>query len=230
MNIVPAWAESIGVFDTETTGVEVTSARIVTATVALLDAQGNVVERNDWVLNPEIDIPAAASAVHGISTEVAQRTGMKSDIGVSQIIDALRDLFDRGFAVTAFNAPYDFSVLKYEALRNNLVSLDAPRPVLDPLVIDRKLDRYRRGKRTLTATLEHFGVPIAQAHDAGEDAIATGRLMQKMASQFEGQLPNEIESLHDAQISWAKEQAESFQEWMRRKDPSFVADGAWPIR
>jgi DNA polymerase-3 subunit epsilon len=54
--------------------------------------------------------------------------------------------------------------------------------------------------------------------------------MQKMASQFEGQLPNEIDSLHDAQISWAKEQAESFQEWMRRKDPSFVADGAWPIR
>jgi len=230
MKALPTWAETIGVFDTETTGVDVDRARIVTATVALINLHGDVIERNDWILNPEIEIPAAASAVHGISTEVAQRTGMQTATGLAQILAVIRDIFDRGYAITAFNAPYDFTILNNESLRNDLPPLLSPRPILDPLIIDRQLDRYRRGKRTLTATLEHFGVEIGQAHDAGEDAIASGRLMQKIALQFAEQLPADIDELHDAQVLWARNQASSFQEWMRRKDPDFTADGGWPLR
>ena len=35
-------------FDLETTGVDVTTARIVTASLILLDPQGNVVRRGEW--------------------------------------------------------------------------------------------------------------------------------------------------------------------------------------
>jgi len=231
MTEVPEWAQNIAVFDTETTGVDTRSARIVTATVALLNELGSVVERHDWIIDPQIEIPESAAAVHGITTEVAQATGMKPEIAVAQVSDALRSMFERGFAVSAFNASYDFSLLVAESQRYGLTALEDPRPVVDPLILDRQFDRFRRGKRTLTATLEHYGVSIGQAHDAGEDAIATGRLVQSLASKYAAQLPGSVEELHDAQVRWAQEQADRFQEWMRsNRDPSFVADGDWPLR
>ena len=131
----------------------------------------------------------------------------------------------------AYNAPYDFTILEREAHRNNLVPIADPKPVIDPLVIDKQLDRYRRGKRTLTATINHYGIQMGQAHDAGEDAIAAGRLAQQLAEQFISELPEDVTELHRLQEQWAASQAASFQEWMRKNNkPDFVADGEWPIR
>lgn len=45
-------------FDLETTGVDVTTARIVTASLILLDPQGNVVRRGEWLADPGVEIPA----------------------------------------------------------------------------------------------------------------------------------------------------------------------------
>lgn len=231
MSELPSWAETLAVFDTETTGVDVDAARIVTASIAVLDSSGAVTERHDWVIDPLIEIPAAAAAVHGITTEIARETGMQPHVGIEQMHGVLRNLFDRGLAVTAYNAPYDFSILAREAKRYSLSPIEAPYPVIDPMIIDKQLDRYRRGKRTLTATIEHYGISIGQAHDAGEDAIAAGRLAQKLAAQFVNELPSDVEELFNLQRRWAAEQASSFQEWMRKNNkPDFVADGDWPIR
>lgn len=231
MNTLPHWANTIAVFDTETTGVDTSTARIVSATVALLDSEGRVLERQDWLIDPKVDIPDVAAAVHGITTEIARKNGVNPEIGVSQIIEVIQSYLNRGFPIVAFNAPYDFTILYYEAIRHALTPLPDPAPVLDPLVLDRQFDRYRRGKRTLTATIAEYGVTIGQAHDAGEDAIAAGRLLQKLATKFSTQLPEDVMNLHNAQIQWAQEQAESFAEWMRRtKNSDFVADGRWPLK
>lgn len=231
MNPLPQWAGTIAVFDTETTGVDTDTARIVTATVALLDAHGAVLERHDWLIDPKIEIPAVASAVHGITTERAQADGISPEIGVTQIISALGAMLERGFPIVAFNAPYDFTILAREAKRYGLPPLEKPEPILDPLILDRQFDRYRRGKRTLTATIAQYGVTIGQAHDAGEDAIAAGRLLQQLASKYSAQLPDDLLTVHAEQVRWAREQAASFQEWMRsNRDPEFVAEGDWPIR
>lgn len=231
MSELPDWAKVIAVFDTETTGVDVNSARIVTTSISLLSENGDVIERDDWLINPQIEIPESASAVHGITTAIAAADGMLPEVGVSQILETLRNIFDRGFAVTVYNAPYDFTILAREAMRLGLAPLSEPKPVIDPLVLDKQLDRYRRGKRTLTATIAEYGVTIGQAHDAGEDAIAAGRLAQAIARKFVTELPNDAEELHNLQAIWASEQAENFQAWMRaNKDPEFTAEGAWPIR
>lgn len=231
MTELPPWAQTIAVFDTETTGVDVETARIVTATVALLDASGTVLERHDWVIDPQIEIPAPAAAVHGITTEIARETGMQPEVGVAQIIDTLNNMFSRGYAVTAYNAPYDFTILAREAARYGIAPIADPKPVLDPLVLDKQFDRYRRGKRTLTATIEQYGVTIGQAHDAGEDAIAAGRLVQQIALKFASLLPQDINEVHASQITWCAEQTASFEDWMRRtSNPKFSADGSWPIR
>ena len=44
-------------FDLETTGVDVTTARIVTASLILLDPQGNVVRRGEWLADPSLRSP-----------------------------------------------------------------------------------------------------------------------------------------------------------------------------
>ncbi len=229
--VVPLWCQNLAVFDTETTGIDTSEARIVTATIALLDAEGVVTERHDWFINPGIEIPERATAVHGVTTAQAIAGGMDAATGVQQILDRIREVFSRGLPLVAYNAPYDLDVVRSEALRHQLEPLNNPSPVLDPLVIDKAVDRYRRGKRTLEAACEHYGVNLGNAHDAGEDAIAGGRVMQQLAVRHSAKLPDDLETIHAKQIAWALEQAESFQEYMRRqRDPGFVANGSWPER
>src|SRR5690606_9444921 len=98
--------------------------------------------------------------------------------------------------ITVFNAPYDLSLLHREALRHGLEPLAAPSPVIDPLVIDKAVDRYRRGKRTLEVSAEHYGVDLLDAHDAGADAIAAGRVAQAIVRRFASELPADADALH----------------------------------
>ncbi|HEU4849297.1 MAG TPA: hypothetical protein VFS93_02700, partial [Terrimesophilobacter sp.] len=60
------WYGTLGVFDLETTGIDVRTSRIVSANVSVIDAAGAVIERTDWLADPGIEIPPQASAVHGI--------------------------------------------------------------------------------------------------------------------------------------------------------------------
>lgn len=228
---LPLWAENIAVFDTETTGVDTANARVVSAAIALLGGAGEVQERYDWLIDPGVEIPAAAVQVHGITTEVARASGVRAEVGIEQIVARLGDMIDRGFPVVAYNAPYDLTLLHAEAARHGVEWIDPLAPVLDPLVIDKQLDRFRRGKRTLEVVSAHYGVEIGNAHDAGDDAIAAGRVLQEIARRYAGKLPAELDELHLAQVEWAAAQAANFQEYMRRvRDPSFIAEGAWPLR
>lgn len=218
-------------FDLETTGIDVETSRVVSATVGVLDAAGNCVERWDWLADPGIDIPVQASAVHGITTQRAREQGRPAPEVIAEIIATLAALFDRGLAVTIYNAPYDLTLLNREAVRYGIEPLQLPAPIIDPLVIDKALDRYRKGKRTLEAAALVYGVVLTDAHDAGADAIAAGRVAQAIARRYAGQLGADIQALHLLQIGWCLEQATNFQEYMRRvKDPDFTANGAWPER
>ena len=81
-----SWHQRLGVFDLETTGIDVESARIVTAHVGLLDETGQVLHRRDWILDPVVEIPAEATAVHGITTERARQDGMDAARGIAAAI------------------------------------------------------------------------------------------------------------------------------------------------
>lgn len=228
---LPLWASNLAVFDTETTGVDTAEARIVSATIALIGADGDVGERYDWLLDPGIPIPDGAARVHGITTEVAQSSGISAGVGVRQIVEQLFEMLERGFPVVIYNAPYDLSLLAAEARRHGVEWRDEIGPIVDPLILDKQFDRYRKGKRTLEFVSSHYGVELGNAHDAGDDAIAAGRVLQRIATKYGDVLPDEIDALHGAQVGWAAAQAENFQEYMRRvRDPNFVADGRWPQR
>jgi DNA polymerase-3 subunit epsilon len=229
----PVWTRVIGVFDLETTGVDVASDRIVTAHVGLLDAAGSVILARDWIADPGVEIPASAAAIHGVTTEHARAVGDPAVDVVEQIVDVLRSLLDAGIPVVAYNASYDFSLLAAESLRHGVAPLRDPSPVIDPLIIDKTYDRFRRGKRTLAAVAEHYAVRLDDAHHASADAVAAGRVAQALAERFAGLLPSRVEELHTRQIAWARAQAASLTEYfirIGRLDPEESLDGGWPIR
>ncbi len=62
-------------FDTETTGVDVTSDRIVTAALVMRQGLGGLSRVRTWIIDPGVEIPEGASEIHGITTEYARAHG-----------------------------------------------------------------------------------------------------------------------------------------------------------
>ena len=209
-------------FDTETTGIDVWNDRIVTATIARID--GPNVETLTWLINPGIDIPQAATDVHGITTQHAQENGQNPAEAIREITAVISD----AHPVVAFNASYDFTILTAEAERHG-TRVDVP-AVIDPHVIDKHIDPRRRGKRTLTATCEHYGVHQTDAHDATGDALAAARLAWTLTERHPDLLQIDPTELHQAQIEWRRDQAESLARYfVRQGRPDDVARD-WPIQ
>ncbi len=226
----PAWSKTLAVFDLETTGLDLQTSRIVTAAVAVLNANGEAVEVHEWLVNPGIEIPEAAANVHGITTEMAQANGVEPGPAIAEIVALLAKL-GQDMPLVAFNAPYDFTILQSEANRYGIAPL-APKAVIDPLVLDRQLVKFRSGKgsRTLIALCRDYEVELIDAHNSTADAIAAGRLAQRQASKFP-QLNVEMSELHASQVIWSDEQSLEFEKWFKQQDrPDYRAVLGWPIK
>lgn len=226
-----SWAERIVVFDTETTGIDPANDRIVTAFVGILDANGDVERGTDWLADPGVEIPERATEVHGISTEMAQQEGEPAPEVTAKIANSLAWVARHNLPLVVFNAPYDLTLLAAECRRHGVEMPMLGEQVVDPLIIDRQVDRFRKGKRTLSDCASVYGVELLDAHDAGADAIASGHLAQAMVKRYPDQLDVPLEQLHQQQASWADAQASDFEDYMRRqRDPNFTADRGWPLR
>lgn len=227
---MPAWAQKLAVFDLETTGLDLRQSRIVTACVAEIDSDGSVLGSTEWLADPEIDIPQIAAAVHGVTTEIARRDGRNAKEVVSEIIESLRSVLAKGIPVVAYNASYDFSILYYEALRHGLKPLEQELLVVDPLVLDKTLDRYRKGKRNLESSAELFGIALDNAHNATADAVAAGRIAQHLARTYRTELNLELSELHQRQVEWSKAIDLSYATWRKANEPDYEAWIGWPIK
>lgn len=223
----------MAVFDTETTGVDVTEARIVQAFVGLMRADGELVERHEWLIDPGVEIPEGAAAVHGISTERARAEGFDAKNAIFEIAQQL-DIYDRrGIPVVIYNAPFDLTLLAHEMNRHYPgAKIVKPSIVIDPLVIDKKLFRYRKGPgaHKLTTAAPDYGVKVlANAHDAEADCIMTGQVAYaQLAHKYLRDLP--IKEVHRRTIDHKRQQAESFIEYrQRRNEPWEDISTEWPI-
>jgi DNA polymerase-3 subunit epsilon len=214
-------------FDLETTGRNSRSARIVTASITVVDARGEVIREHEWLADPGVEIPAEASEVHGITTEKARSEGRPAAAVTREVATTLQELFDGDVPVIAFNASYDFTVLAAESARHGVPQLTRF-PVLDPYVMNKQVDRFRKGKRTLTALCEEYGVDLDNAHTSAADALATLRVLDAMAGKFP-KLQMPAPRLHHLQIDWAAAQAADFQSYLRRTKPAAVIEGDWPV-
>lgn len=222
-------------FDTETTGVDVTSDRIVTAAVVRRDAAGTSVRT--WLVDPGIPIPEAATAVHGITTEHARRYGRAPRQALDEVASALVAAWRSGEPVVAYNACYDLSLLDAELRRHGLPTVvqrlgRSAGPVIDPLVLDRAEDRYRRGKRRLGDLCGRYGVETPEAlHAAHVDVVATLDVLDCLVARFPRLAELDLTALQAYQVHAHQAWAESFNAWRTRQ--GFAGPGAgpdWPVR
>lgn len=223
----PWWDGPLVGFDLETTGPDPETAQIVTACVVETLARGGT-DSLTWLADPGVEISEGAVAVHGITTEQARAEGRPARDVIGEILDELRRLTaEYGRPLVAFNAVFDFTVLDREARRHGLTPLD-PEPVIDPFVLDKQADRYRRGSRKLVDVARHYGVDLTDAHTADADALAAVQVARAIGRQH--QPPADAHHLHLGQIHWRREQCESLQDFLRRtKDQKAIVDPTWPV-
>ncbi|MFD9222033.1 exonuclease domain-containing protein [Streptomyces sp. NPDC060064] len=226
-------------WDLETTGIDVETARIVTAAAIDYkpgDSLDALPDRSRlWLANPGIAIPAEATSVHGVTTEQARANGRPAAQVADEIADTLAAALSTGIPVVAMNGRYDFSVLDRELRRYGLRTLwqrlggdVPPGPVIDPYILDKQADKYRKGSRKLESLAAHYGVTLAAAHTADADALAAVEVAVAIAEKYP-QLQVHPEQLHVWQIRWAAEQAANFQLHLQKMDRHAVVDGEWPL-
>jgi DNA polymerase-3 subunit epsilon len=226
----PGWhAELLGSYDCETTGTDPFNARLVSA--AFVTSDGG---RHEFLVDPGVEIPLEAAAVHGISTEHARAHGVKPDEALEQIAALLATHLGAGAPLVVFNAPFDLTLLEAELERHGLKALrdrvPAVAPIVDPLIIDRALDRYRKGSRTLEAQCTHYGVAIENAHDACADAAAAMEVARVQAGRFPEVAEASLADLHARQAEWKAAAEADFAAYKARRGESFTPEPGWPIR
>lgn len=209
-------------FDLETTGVNVKEDRIVTATLYTGNHLGGSSE--SWLVDPGIPIPQEATDVHGITTELASEDGRAPREAIVEIIEAIHEACLNGKPLIVFNAKFDLPLLLAEAVRHHVIDEIAFRSVLpaviDPLIIDRHVDKYRKGPRTMVALAQNYGVRVdtSNAHTSDWDAETAVDLARVILEQTQiaggGITPID---LHQMQRVWAQNQAISLRDYWRSR-------------
>lgn len=217
-------------FDLETTGIDVTTDKIVTGACVDIDATSGSTVLHEWLANPGIDIPQGASDVHGVTTEIAKRDGRDHDTVLWEIINHIYSAWDAGATLVVYNAAYDLSML-YVLSQGQF---DYRRgPIVDPLVLDKHFDKYRKGSRKLVNVAEHYGIVFDEdsAHAADADALASARVAYQMANKFYPHTwPSTSDALHAIQAAAKLEQFTSLKNYFERQGKVVDGDGLWPVQ
>ncbi|MCZ0981808.1 exonuclease domain-containing protein [Streptomyces diastatochromogenes] len=234
-------------FDLETTGVDVEVDRIVTgAWVEVL--HGALRRSRKWLVNPGVPIPAGATAVHKITTEMVHAEGMNAARATAQLAGCIWSALSEGIPLVIMNAPYDLTLLDRECRRydvtpiSEMIASVKDAVILDPYVLDRRVDPFRPGKRQLQALADYYGVTLDAAHEAGADALAAVQVTQQILQTAEDERAfrrstfhhevhgNDLVDLYDKQKLWFAAQSAGYQDWLRRtKNPRAVVNDCWPV-
>lgn len=214
-------------FDTETTGQNPLTARIVEATCVEVGAEG-VANRETWRINPGVPIPAAATAIHGI-TDTMAAGGLDPLVAVPAIVARLERAWAAGMPVVIFCAGYDLTVLAEEAERIAHDGFELG-PVLDPIVIDRAMDPYRKGSRKLVDMAKHYGVRLDGAHSSDGDAMAAARIVWKQARVYWALAKHSLEEMQAYQRNAHATWAAGFNDYLRKQGKPADVSLEWPMR
>lgn len=227
-----SWADGpLLAFDLETTAPDPLEARVVTATVIQIVPRKAPLATN-WLADPGVDIPDEAAQIHGITTEHARAHGRPVAEVVDQVCGALQFAWSNGVPVVGHNVSYDLTVLATESARYALEEFAVTGPVLDTIVLDRGVDRYRKGKRTLTATCAVYGVTLTDgdAHSSDADALASARIAWKIAKRYPEIGAMALADLQDWQRDRHRAWADNFGAYLTKQGKRDDVSRDWPVR
>ena len=172
-------------FDLETTGTNINSDRIVEICYLKVYPNGNE-ETKTLRINPEMHIPEASSAVHGIYDEDVANCPKFKDVAKNIASDI------EGCDLAGFNSNrFDIPVLAEEFLRAG-VDIDLmKRKFVDVQVIYHKLEQ-----RTLSAAYKFYcDKNLEDAHTAEADTRATYEVLKAQLDRYADVLENDINFL-----------------------------------
>lgn len=178
MDLTRPWNEQpVVVLDFETTGPDPKTCEPLEVAAARFEG-GRCVAEYASLLLPDAPIPAAATAVHGITDEMV---GDKP-----KLVDVAGELAKvcAGAIPCAYNAPFDRTVLHRYVAGNDAPAFDPTVTWLDVYVVvsSPRVDKFvsGSGRLKLSAVCKRWGVELDGAHRALADAKATGALLFRL--------------------------------------------------
>lgn len=219
---LPWHAGPFGSLDFETTGVDPFTSRPVSFAYVIVAPNGHVEASIAEIVNCDVEIPADAAAVHGITTECAREIGVTPGWAVEQIAEALHNASREKMPVVIMNARFDWPLLLEESARCNVEI--PPVDLIDPGLLDKGCDKYRKGKRRLTDLCALYGVTLDDAHTAGADAIAAARVTRAILTKF----PHLQRMTATSLATWQAGVFEEYRRFLCSDGTRKIAKG-WPI-
>lgn len=187
----------IAFIDLETTGTDVAKDRIVEISILKVHPNGKE-EINTMKINPEMPIPPATTAIHGISD-----ADVKEAPTFSQAAKNIAD-FIEGCDLAGYNSnKFDFPLLAEEFLRAD-TEVDFKRHKF----IDVQVIFHKKERRTLEAAYEFYcGRTLENAHSAEADIKATYQVLKGQLDKYDD-LQNDTDFLakfssHKKQVDFA---------------------------
>jgi len=174
----------IAFIDIETTGINVSSDRIVEISVLKIDPNGI----EDWIstkINPETPIPPRSTAIHGITdADVAEAPTFKE---IARNLTA----FLEGTDLAGYNAiKFDIPLLAEEFLRVNIDFNFLKRRYVDVQVIF-----HKKEQRTLSAAYQFYcNKELENAHSSKADTLATMEVLKAQLDRYDD-LENDVDKL-----------------------------------
>lgn len=221
-------------FDLETTGTDPRTDVPVSFSFVFYDG-GVKTHVVGGIINPEIEIPDTAIAVHGISNERAIQEGRDLKKAISEITDTLIASSKANIPVVGMNVSFDLKMidcLSRKFFGESLSERGFTGPVLDVLVIDRFYDKYRKGGRKLIDMCAHYGVNETEMlHDAQNDVEACIAVLLEQCSKYPEMVSIGLNALHLSQQGWHRDWAENFSKYLisKGRDPLSESDFSWPL-
>lgn len=222
---------SLAVLDLEATSVNPLNARIIEVGLFRHETDGSSTCLVDQLIDPGVDLPTAVTRITGITPSELAADGESPAKVLNETRKSIALLVEEGIPIVVYNATYDWPLLAAELSRNDLAQLPTVPPsiLIDPLVIDREVDRYRKGKRTLGAVAAHYGVRLDNAHRAAQDGAASVAIARELARRYP-QIRVSGPELVALQISAFHRWKVSLNEFLVRTQPSpSLVTGEWPM-
>lgn len=163
-------------FDLETTGVNITTDRIVQIAAIKIDVDGTRTEKTT-LINPTISIPKEATEVHGITDDM-----VKDQPTFKQISKSLFSFFE-GCDIGGYNSDvFDVPLLIQEFHRCEIEFPTWEVFFLDGLKIERIINSHK-----LEETFKRYtGKTLENAHDALADTQATFEVISEQIGVING--------------------------------------------
>lgn len=161
------------VFDTETTGTEISSDRIIS--IAAIKIAVDYKETNlEFFFNPGIDIKPEATAVHGYTNSMLEGYSSFGDY-----YESLQEFFSDS-DIAGFNVKFDVAMLAEEFARCGYFGFPGDAKLIDAMSI-----YHKKEQRTLSAGYKFYtGKDLDGAHDAMNDTKATLEILQSQVSLY----------------------------------------------